>query len=248
VRPLLEEINRLLARLAAALDAQRAFVADAAHELRTPLTTLSLQVQLAERAGSATERDAAFAQLRRGLKRANRLIEQLLTLARREIGVVEHASVPLDLLALAQEVVAERAAVATTQGIDLGVVGETAVTVHGDWNALYTLLGNLVDNALHYTPRGGRVDVEPRLQTGSGAALLQVRDTGPGIPAEERERVFARFYRRPGSGGTGSGLGLAIVSSIAAHHGATIQLADPEEGPGLVVTVTFPPDGPCPHS
>ncbi len=248
VQPLVRALNGLLARLDGALDAQRAFIADAAHELRTPLTAVHLQAQLAERAGSDAERAAALAELRAGLDRATRLLGQLLTLAREEPGVTDRALAPTDLAALARGVIAEHVPQAATRGIDLGFAGqETGAAqplppVLGDAASLRTLVSNLVDNALRYTPAGGRVDVAV---TGAGdAVLLSVRDTGPGIPPEEHARVFDRFYRAPGTADVpGSGLGLAIVKSIVERHGAEVALGPGlggPAGPGLAVTVRFP--------
>jgi two-component system OmpR family sensor kinase len=258
VQPLVSALNGLLARLDAAQGAQRAFIADAAHELRTPLTAVHLQAQLAERAATDAERGAALAELRTGLDRASHLVGQLLTLAREEPGVIDRPLAQVDLATLARDVVADAAAQAAARGIDLGVAGTTsggdaadapagaatpiAATVTGDAVGLRTLLSNLVDNALRYTPSGGRIDVA--IARDGDATLLSVRDSGPGIAAAEQARVFDRFYRAPGAAGVpGSGLGLAIVKSIADRHGATVTLGPGiagAAGPGLGVTVRFP--------
>ena len=248
VAPLVRALNGLLDRLDHALDAQRAFIADAAHELRTPLTAVHLQAQLAERATSGAERSAALAELRSGLERATRLVEQLLTLAREEPGVSEQPFVRLDLTELARQVLAGYAAIAAARGVDLGLAETSAAadeaSIDGDPDALRTLASNLVDNAVRHTPVGGRVDVGT--QRDGADVLLTVRDSGPGIPQSERERVFDRFYRVPGEGGagvTGSGLGLAIVKRIAERHGAAVTLGPGFSGPkgeGLGVTVRLP--------
>ena len=238
LEPVVIALNDLLARLARALETQRAFVADAAHELRTPLTALRLQLQLAERAGDQPEREAAFAALRQGLDRATHLIEQLLALAREEASERPRPMADVDLGALGAEAVGFRALVAENKGVDLGLAQSDAdVTVVGDRDALLTMLTNLIDNAIRYTPAGGRVDVSV-LRTEHGAAV-EVTDSGPGIPPEERERVFDRFYRRAESGMPGSGLGLAIVRSIAERHGATVQLESARHDSGLKVRVAF---------
>jgi two-component system OmpR family sensor kinase len=143
----------------------------------------------------------------------------------------------VDLAALAAQVVGEHAMLAATRGIDLGLVHADAASVSGDADGLRTLLANLVDNAIRYTPGGGQVDVSLRRE--GERTVLTVRDTGPGIPPEERERVFDRFYRREGSGVEGSGLGLAIVKAIAQRHGAAIALESGAGGKGLVVRVSF---------
>ncbi len=239
VRPLIAALNDLLARLGRALETQRDFVADAAHELRTPLTALRLQVQLAERATAPGERAAAFGTLRQGLERAAHLVEQLLTLAREDPGAVQQPMTEVDLGAMAADIVGRYAALAESRGIDLGLARrETGLSVRGQADALATLLSNLVDNALRYTPHGGRVDVSA---TRAGADLvLEVADNGPGIAPEERERVFDRFYRGADADVPGSGLGLAIVRSIAQRHRARVELDSPPAGSGLVVRVLFP--------
>ena len=238
VQPLVGALNGLLSRLRHTLDAQRAFVADAAHELRTPLTAVHLQAQLAERATTDGERAAALAELKAGLERATRLVEQLLTLAREEPGVSGSQATTVNLAALAREVIADLAPLAGAKGIDLGLSSASASTVSGDADALHTLISNLVDNAIRYTPAGGKVDVA--LGNDGGGVALTVRDNGPGIAAEDRERVFDRFYRGSGAGGIrGSGLGLAIVKRIAERHFADLALAPGIDGHGLGVTVRF---------
>jgi two-component system OmpR family sensor kinase len=238
LRPLGHALNQLLARLEFAMQTQREFVADAAHELRTPLTALQLQVQLARRARSDDERHTAFADLDAGLKRATRLVQQLLTLARQEPQAADEPAKAVDLAALATQVVGDHAMLAATRGIDLGLAHADAVNVLGHEASLRTLLANLVDNAIRYTPAGGQVDVTVRRE--QDRAVLAVRDTGPGIPAEERERVFDRFYRREGSGVEGSGLGLAIVKAIAERHGGNVTMAAGPDGEGLLVRVDLP--------
>jgi two-component system OmpR family sensor kinase len=239
IRPLVIALNELLARLRAAIDAQQAFIADAAHELRTPLTAVRLQLQLAEQAGGEAEKSAAFTQLRHGIDRAARLVEQMLNLARHEAAPGTREPVALD--ALAREVVADLAPLAEARRQDLGLADATPATVRGDPHGLRMLLRNLTDNALRYSPDGGRIDVSVGAR--DGVPYLVVTDSGPGIPAEDRERVFARFYRRPGSGVPGTGLGLAIVQSVVKKHNGNIKLADAPGGTGLRVTVTFPAPG-----
>ena len=241
VKPLVFSLNDLLARLKSALDAQRAFVADAAHELRTPLTALQLQVQLVERATSDEDRSAALGELKSGLQRTIHAVQQLLTLARQEPGAAEYRIASVSLADLVRRSVLEHERLAEARVIDLGVTQtDGAAHVSGDADALRILLANLVSNALRYTPAGGRVDVSCGLL--DGCVYFEVADTGPGIPAAERERVFDRFYRRGGDsadGNTGSGLGLSIVRTIADRHGAKVSLDDSESG-GLLVRVSFP--------
>jgi two-component system, OmpR family, sensor kinase len=243
VRPIVRALNHLLGRLDQALKAQRAFVADAAHELRTPLTALQIQLQLTERAPDEATRQAALADLSKGLARANRLVEQLLTLARQEPGAEAAAEIqPVNLSDVVRSTLADHAALANSRQIDLGARRlDDSVRIDGDQAGLRTLIGNLVDNAIRYTPDGGRVDVsfEATGDTADGRCCLTVDDSGPGIPPADRERVFDRFFRRPGTEQQGSGLGLAIVKRIADRHGAQLQIAESPLG-GARFCVIFP--------
>jgi two-component system OmpR family sensor kinase len=240
VQPLVSALNDLLARLRAALERERAFMADAAHELRTPLTALHLQMGMLARASGDLERAAAMETLSAGVQRAIRLVEQMLALARQEPRA-EAQRVAVRLDDLAREIVAELVPLADAGRIDLGVSAAQPASVYADPDALRTLLRNLVDNAVRYTPAGGRVDVSVELAGDTRGARLTVSDDGPGIPAAERERVFDRFYRRAGTSPSGGGLGLSIVRTIAEGHGASISLAEGPAGKGLTVTVSFPP-------
>ncbi len=237
IQPLAAALNDLLRRLDRTLSAQRHFVGDAAHELRTPLTALRLQAQLAERAVTPEARAATFATLKEGLTRSAHLVEQLLTLAREEPDASERPVAPVDLAALAREVIAEQMVLADAKRIDLGMKAAEPATVEADREGLRVMLRNLVDNAVRYTPEGGTVDVAVSADT--GATVVEVSDSGPGIPAAERRRVFDRFYRGGGHDLPGSGLGLAIVKSVADRHGAEIALSDGPGGRGLAVRVVF---------
>jgi two-component system OmpR family sensor kinase len=239
LQPLAASLNGLLARLADAIAAQRRFTADAAHELRTPLAALKLQLDLARRANGPQQRAAALDDLEAGVARASHVVEQLMTLARAEPEAMAQRRTQCDLVAIAKDAIVARAALAADKEIDLGLAHETPASVNGDPASLGILLSNLIDNALRYTPRGGRIDVS--VDGDESGATLVVADTGPGIPAEARERVFDRFYRGEDNGEPGSGLGLSIVKRIADAHGATPDLGDPPDGSGLVVTVRFPP-------
>ena len=238
VRPLVAALNGLLERLGRSLDIQREFVADAAHELRTPLTALRLQIQLAERAPNDSERAAAFERLKGGTERATRLVEQLLAMARSDPEAAERPLVDADLTTIARETVAEQAPIAQVKGLDLGFSSAAPAIVRGDPESLRVLLGNLVDNAIRYSPSGGTVDVG--VASDGASVVLSVTDDGPGIPPDGRERVFDRFYRRASTDVTGSGLGLAIVRQIAQRHGAIVALDSGPHGRGLKVTVRFP--------
>ncbi|MFT3719705.1 ATP-binding protein [Pseudorhodoferax sp.] len=236
VRPLVDEINALFGRLDQAFAAQRAFVANAAHELRSPLAALKLQAQAVERAADEAARATALARLHQGIERAIRLMQQLLVLARQEAAApAASAPAPVALAALARRVAGEMAAEAQARGIDLGVDIAAETSVPGDAEALAIGLRNLLDNAIKYTPAGGRVDLvaEP--------CALAVHDSGPGIAPEERERVFERFYRSPGAPAGGSGLGLAIARAIAERHGATLRLGPSEHLGGTCARLRFHP-------
>lgn len=240
IQPLTHALNDLLGRLERAIDAQRAFIANAAHELRTPLAAVQLQIQLAERATSAAERNAAFAELRGGFARATHMVQQLLTLARQEPGAASRAHEVVDLCTLLRDVLAEHALAASTKHIDAGLdcrAEPQRASVHGDPEALRTLFGNLIDNAIRYTPEGGQVDVT--VQADTDTCSVTVCDNGPGIPPDDRARVFDRFYRVHGTGVPGSGLGLAIAKQIADTHGAQILLDHAEADAGLCVRVLF---------
>ena len=239
VRPMVNELNALLARLQEAFAAQKRFTADAAHELRSPLSALQLQLELLERARSEEERREALAALRSGAQRATRLVEQLLTMARLEPEAAEQAPAAVDLAEVAVDVGADLEPLAEAKGVELRLGRLEATRVAGNAPALRILMRNLVDNALRYTPAGGRVTLE--VGHDEGAALLLVSDTGPGIPESERARVFDRFYRLPGTAAEGSGLGLAIVRRIADAHGAEITLGEADHGQGLRVAVRFAP-------
>ena len=238
VRPLVDALNDLLVRLGVALDRERAFMADAAHELRTPLTALHLQMGTLSRAANEAERNDAMEKLSAGMQRAIRLVEQMLSLARQEPRV-EPTRAPVPLADIARDVVAELVPLADAKQIDLGISNSQPAVVMGDPDALRTLTRNLVDNAVRYTPAGGRVDVSVENGGDSGQTLLKVVDNGPGIPPEERSRVLDRFYRRPGTSPPGSGLGMAIVKAIADTHGATLELDAGPDGTGLAVSVRF---------
>jgi two-component system OmpR family sensor kinase len=193
------------------------------------------------RASGEAERAAAMERLSEGVRRAIRLVEQMLALAREEPRTAPQ-HVPVALEPLAREVIAELVPLADARHIDLGLSAAEPLTVAGDPEALRTLLRNLVDNAVRYSGEGARVDVAVEAAGSAAAprAALAVSDSGPGIPPAERERVFDRFYRRAGTAPPGSGLGLAIVKTIAEAHRATLTLAGGQDGRGLKVIVSFP--------
>ncbi|MFZ2388059.1 MAG: ATP-binding protein [Polaromonas sp.] len=246
VRPLVNEINLLFGRVRSAFDAQKNFVADAAHELRSPLTALKLQAQALRRHDEDPgAREAGIARLNQGIDRAIRLVEQLLLLAREEAGTGQASASAgrVDLQTVEKLAVADVLPQARHKHIDLGHAERQAalasVEVDGQTEALRILLRNLLDNAVKYTPPDGQVDVSLHLE--NGQPVLTVEDSGPGIAAEDRARVFDRFFRASDvATETGSGLGLAIVKVIADRHGATLALSRSERLGGLKVEVHFP--------
>lgn len=243
IRPFVVAINRLLARVAESVAQQRRFVADAAHELRSPLTALSLQAERLEAADMSAQARERLGTLRNGLQRTRLLLDQLLALARAQEpdgGLVAQVSIRH----VFREVLEDLMPLAQAKRIDLGVVGKADAIVAAQEVDLKTLIKNLVENAIRYTPEGGRVDLSVHVDR--NRAMLRVDDTGPGIPENERARVFDPFYRVLGNDAEGSGLGLSIVRTIAARIGAEISLEhfDTQRNmSGLRVTVTFPVTG-----
>lgn len=238
VAPMIAAINALLQRLRNAFDAQRNFVADAAHELRTPLAAVRLQAGLIERARNDDERSQALAQLRAGVERSSRLVDQMLTLARSEAEAATAAGARTDLVAVAAAVTARMQALAAERGRELRCTADVQPLYVGtDEQRLESLLQNLIDNALRHVPQGRRIELTLR-RDGLWATLL-VDDDGPGLPEMERARAFDRFRGRTAGAHTGSGLGLAIVRSVAERSGGSVQLSDSPLG-GLRVTVQLP--------
>jgi two-component system OmpR family sensor kinase len=243
VRPLVQELNLLFGRVRHAFDAQKHFVADAAHELRSPLAALKLQVQGLQRAPDAAARELAVSRLAAGIDRATRLVEQMLALARHEASMAAGAKPePVDLAEVARLAISDAIAAAQARRIDVGLAHADAAVVPGQPEALRMLLRNLVENAVKYTPEGGRVDVAV-MQRGDAAVELSVDDSGPGLPPAERARVLDRFYRAGEPQAPGSGLGLAIVRSIAELHGAQVALDTSPSLGGLRVVVRFAKGG-----
>jgi two-component system sensor histidine kinase TctE len=240
VRPVIHAMNDLLARVEAAIADQQRFIADAAHQLRTPIAGLKTQMELALRLSQPGTVHDTLLQLQTATEQSARLVNQLLTLARAEPGARRgHAAERLDLARLARDTTTEWVPRALARSIDLGYDGEDgAAWIEGDPFLVRDMLGNLLDNAIRYTQRGGQVTV--RVAAEPATIGLSVEDNGPGIPESERERVFERFYRVLGTGTEGCGLGLAIVREIALSHHAHVALAAGAGGRGTLVRVTFP--------
>ncbi len=240
VRPVIEAMNALLQRLSAALASQQRFIADAAHQLRTPIAGLRTQTELALRQSSPQEVRATLAQLQTATEHATHLINQLLSLARAEPSAENaQAMETLDLAALARNTATEWVPRALARDIDLGFEGpDGPLPVKGDDFLLHEMLGNLIDNAVRYTQRGGHVTVT--LARAGSAVNIGVEDDGPGIPENEREAVLERFHRVLGTGVEGCGLGLAIVREIAVRHGGSIRLLAGRGNRGTLAQVALP--------
>jgi len=241
LRPLILSINGLMERLSTSVAAQRRFIADAAHQLRTPLAGIKSQTELAlvERDPGAVR--VALKRLAKGTEHATELANRLLTLARAGTPLTA-PPVDVDLIGVVRDTIAQHLPDALARRHDLGFEGRLATpcVVHGDALLLREMLSNLIDNALRYSPDGGAITVSVERDPRSGGVTLAVADTGPGIPADERERVFEPFYRGADVVAAGTGLGLPIVRTIAHAHGASVSLGPGADGHGLRVAVAFP--------
>ena len=252
VAPLVDSVNDLLTRLNDSLATQKRFLADAAHQLKTPLAGLRMQADLAQREGTSTdELKQSLKQIGRSSIRATHTVNQLLALARAEASGAQMTQQRCDLARLTMDVVRDSVPRAMDKRIDLGYdgaePGAPGVWLDGNPTLLKELVRNLVDNAINYTPssddRPGVVTVRVLADTFGRVLLLQVEDTGPGVPESERELIFQPFYRALGSEADGSGLGLPIVQEIARQHQAEISVEDARPGqtpPGARFTVRFP--------
>ena len=243
--PLIDSINELMARLQQSLKVQQRFIADAAHQLKTPLAGLRTQAELALRGNEMREIQHTMTQIAASADRAARLVNQLLSLARTES---DQNSLPpfgaIDLDALLREATQDWVPLALESGIDLGFeVSGARSKVTGNALLLRELINNLLDNAIRYTPAGGRVTA--RVASGE-YVILEIEDDGIGIEQDERERVFERFYRVLGNRADGSGLGLAIVREIVELHGASVLLLPNPAGRGTLARVVFPRSGAAP--
>jgi len=247
IAPLVNSLNDMLEQLSSSLEMQKRFIADAAHQMKTPLAGMRMQSELALRQTSQDEIHRSLMQLAKSSESATRLVNQLLALAKTENQTPgSNPLVPLNLNDVAKEVVQNWVQASFSLQIDLGFEqGEQVLTVLGNDTMLREMLNNLIDNALRYTPTKGSVTVRVRGDDEGRLALLEVEDTGPGIPAAERGHVFERFYRILGSSAPGSGLGLAIVREIVERHHAEIDIfhnprCHEAKYPGSLFRVTFP--------
>jgi two-component system sensor histidine kinase QseC len=240
IKPVIDELNKLFDRLQEGFDREKRFAADAAHELRTPLATIKAQAQVALNAQTLLEKNNALEKLLTGINRSEHVVQQLLTISKFVPEVVmQHDISSINLVKITQEILALMVPTAIEKDIDLEFNHDKHLPkFKGNLTAISILIRNLVDNAIRYTQPHGLVSV--RVYSSPSDVVLEIRDTGQGIPEELRNRVFERFFRVVGNKGQGSGLGLGIVKQICDLHQAKITLASPDEGPGLVVSVSFP--------
>lgn len=239
IRPFVVAINRLLGRVEQAMDMQARFVADAAHELRSPLTALSLQAERLANAEMPPEAQQRLVPLRRGIERGRNLLDQLLSLTRAQATQAQPPPAT-SVHAVFRQVLEDLLPLAQAKNIDIGVDSQRDIRVLMHEIDLHTVIKNLVDNAIRYTPYLGQIDLSVVMV--QGRACVQVSDSGPGIAKDEWPRIFDPFYRILGSSETGSGLGLAIVKAIADRNGAQIQLGFKDEvlSQGFYVCVFIP--------
>lgn len=236
VMPLIARLNRLFERIAASLQKERRFTADAAHELRTPIAAIKAQAQVARAATSAAERSHALDNAILGCDRAAQLITQLLALARVD-ALDSSVTEPCRIRNIAAEAIAALAPAALKKGVQLELLAGDEATVHGNPELLRVLLRNLLDNSIRHSPPETWVQVN--ISHEPETVCLSVSDNGPGITEQERARVLERFYRPLGTLASGSGLGLSIVKRIAEVHDAALQILPASEGKGLLVKVCF---------
>jgi two-component system sensor histidine kinase QseC len=236
--PMISSLNILLQRLEYALHNERRFTSDAAHELRTPLAALKAQAQVAARSNNKNERMNAIEQIIRGTDRLGRLVEQLLTLARLDPEDAFKHLTRVDLEKIIESVSSELAIDALKKKIQFELIRKGLCVINGQATALSVLVRNLIDNAIRYTPQESQVTVSIRAE--NDQVIFSVRDTGTGIPENQRQRIFDRFYRILGNSADGSGLGLSIVKRIADMHNATMEIVTPEDGQGVEFRVLFP--------
>lgn len=236
---LVNSVNSLMRQLESVLSAQNRFIADAAHQLRTPLAGAQAQLELALLESDPDQHQELLERVSTSMERLSHTITQLLSLARNQQDASHNMVMSrVNLNKIAQEVTTDMVPTAIKKGLDLGFEADTQSTIIlGDTKRLKEMLYNLVDNALLYTPTGGKVTV--KVQHEAGEIVLSVIDNGPGIPKSEREKVFERFHRVIGTGQEGSGLGLAIVMEIAQLHQANVEIADEPRKKGLNIQVSF---------
>lgn len=240
LRPLIEAFNSLLARVDAAMHAERQFIADAAHELRTPLAALHVHAEVALKADTLQRKDDAIRKLLEVSNRTHRLADQLLDLARLDAGLHATGRQQIDLMTLSRHVIDEFTIRADARGTRLILAGSPCF-IRGDVDDIGVLLRNLIDNGLRHGKEQGVIEVRCGQEGQASAPFIEVCDDGPGIPIDEHAAVFRRFYRASGAATPGSGIGLSLVAGIAALHGGSIDTGVGSAGRGFRIRVTFPP-------
>lgn len=235
IKPLVQSLNLFMGKVSFMVDVLKRFTSDAAHELRTPITALKLQLTVLEQSKSELERESAIKNLKFGIKRSEQLVSQLLTLAKLEPDNYSRLVQPLNMHDLVKESFQDLLPMAQEKSIDIGLVKIDYCALNAVHQDIKILINNILDNAIRYTPEGGKIDVSVFKQ--ADHVVLEVRDSGPGIPEDDHQRVFERFYRGENQNIPGSGLGLAIVKEISTQNGATIELSN--LNPGLCFKVSF---------
>jgi len=240
IKPVIDELNKLFFRLKQGFEREKRFAADAAHELRTPLAALKAQAQVALNTKDIEEKNQALQKLIASVNRSTHIVQQLLTMNKLVPEAVQVEDLEqVNVIKLTREVIAMLAPTAVEKKIELEFEADEYIPeILANPTALSILIRNLVDNAIRYSRENGYVIV--KIELISKEILIEVRDTGPGIPKELRDRVFERFFRVLGSRSPGSGLGLAIVQQICELHGGRIELDAPKKGTGLIVRVFLP--------
>ncbi len=238
LHPILKELNRLFVRVGRSMEQEKRFTADAAHELRTPLASIRAHAQVARATRDDNERSRSLDSLIEASDRTTRLVAQMLTMARLDAAEIGDQFVSANIWAIAAEAIGLEVPLALAKSIELGLEDGADAMVSGNPVLLAVLIRNLVDNAVRYSPPGGTVTVAARLE--AGKVVLEVVDSGPGIPLAERARVLERFTRIDGNQEIGSGLGLSIAARIVEMHDAQLELVDGPGGKGLCVRVVFP--------
>jgi signal transduction histidine kinase len=237
VTPLIKAMNDLIVRLGKALELQRQFLSDAAHGLRTPLAALQLQIENLSRNRSCEDLDNRIDDMRHGSQRASHMVGQLLKIARYDAqnNPVRSGEVHLD--EIVKECLAELISFADQRNVDLGMINNDPVNIWSSYEDVRTLIGNLIDNAIRYTPEGGKVDIS--LGATEHNAVVEIMDTGPGISENVLPHVFDRFFRVAGQETEGTGIGLAIVKAIAERESIDVILANRKDSNGLSARVVF---------
>ena len=239
IRPVVVEVNKLMARIDAANQREKRFMADAAHELRTPIAAVLAQLHLLTQVGEQQERREIIADMQQGLDRAASLSRQLINLAKLEAEDFPLKIEAVDIYAEIGKCIAQHVPYALEKDVELSLDGSEDVVVSTDRHALIAIFTNLLDNALKYAPPGSRIEANIRSLAPLGC-YITLRDNGPGVSEEHRSRLFERFYRVPGTQQTGSGLGLAIARNLADKIGAQLRVTEGLDDRGIGFIIDLP--------